>query len=93
MTDYSELKKKISEFKACGKTTGHGSSCEETWLCGPCLERKEMGEMVYKLIEENAAYRIGANCLMASIKRCTDTTIQDGKTMIDLMEENDRLRK
>jgi hypothetical protein len=36
----------MSKFAPCGRTTGHGESCSEGWLCGHCEEIAELKHKV-----------------------------------------------
>lgn len=93
MNDWSELKKSIGNFKACGKTVGHGSSCEIGYLCGECTDRMAMQDQIKALIAENESMKSSAEMLIQSLKNRTATCAQDGETIIRLMEENEALRK
>lgn len=51
----------MSEFKACGRMVGHGTSCVIGYLCGSCEERLTQSKYVEKLEAENARLKEVSN--------------------------------
>lgn len=67
----------VQDFKACGRTVGHGASCAIGWLCGSCeklLEKqKQLNALAlgWAILEKDATryrkWRYGATA------RCVET--------------------
>lgn len=73
----------MSEFKACGRTTGHGDCCAIGWLCGSCQARFDQLQHVEKLNAENALFRQ----LLVSVRKKLSEDYFDRYAALDEIRE------